>query len=154
MVGLYHRFTLSFRDIEDILVYRGIEVSYESIWQWCLKFGQHYARKLRQKHGMKSDRWHLVEVFIKIDGQLHYLWRAVDQDGETIDILVQKHKDKKAAKRFFEKLLKKQGRVPYQLITDKLKSYKSAKEELMPSVTHFIHVSGPVRLIYCCSRIL
>lgn len=136
VVWLYHRFTLSFRDIEDMLAYRGIKVSYESIRQWCLKFGKHYARKLRKKHGLKSDSWYLDEVFIRIDGQLHYLWRAVDQDGETLDILVQKRKDTKAAKRFFKKLLKKQKQVPHQLITDKLKSYGSAKNELMPSVTH------------------
>ncbi len=136
VVWLYHRFTLSYRDIEDILAYRGIEVSYESIRQWCLKFGKLYAKKLRKKHGIKSDTWYLDEVFITIRGQLHYLWRAVDQDGEVIDILVQKRKDKKSAKRFFNKLLKKQGRVPYELITDKLRSYGAAKKELMPSVTH------------------
>ena len=111
-------------------------MSYESIRQWCLKFGRLYARKLRKKHGRKSDTWFLNEVFITIRGQLHYLWRAVDQDGEVIDILVQKRKDKKAGKRFFKKLLKKQGKVPYELITDKLRSYGAAKNELMPSVTH------------------
>ncbi len=136
VVWLYHRFTLSLRDIEDILSYRGIEVSYESIRQWCLKFGRTYAKKLRNKHGIKSDRWFLDEVFITIRGQLHYLWRAVDQDGDVIDILEQKRKDKKAAKRFFKKLLKKQGRVPHELMTDKLKSYGSAKKEVMPSVTY------------------
>ena len=78
VVWLYHRFTLSFRDIEELLAYRGIEVSYESIRQWCLKFGQTYAKKLRKRHGNKSDRWFLDEVFITIRGQLHYLWRAVD----------------------------------------------------------------------------
>jgi len=136
VVWLYHRFTLSFRDIEDILAYRGIQVSYETIRQWCLKFGKLYARKLRNKHGIKSDRWFLDEVFLTINGRLHYLWRAVDQDGEVIDILVQKRKDKRAALIFFKKLLKKQGRVPFELMTDKLKSYGSAKEESMPSVTH------------------
>jgi len=136
VVWLYHRFTLSFRDIEDILAYRGIQVSYEAIRQWCLKFGKLYARKLRNKHGIKSDRWFLDEVFLTINGRLHYLWRAVDQDGEVIDILVQKRKDKRAALRFFKKLLKKQGRVPFELMTDKLRSYGSAKKEVMPSVTH------------------
>lgn len=136
MVWLYHRFTLSFRDIEDILAYRGIKVTYESIRQWCLKFGKVYARKLRKKHGKKNDIWHLDEVFITIRGQLHYLWRAVDQDGEVIDILVQKRKDKRAALRFFKKLLKQQGRTPFELVTDKLKSYGAAKNEIMPSVTH------------------
>ncbi len=128
VVWLYHRFTLSLRDIEDILAYRGIEVSYQSIRQWCLKFGRSYAKKLRNKHRIKSDRWFLDEVFITIRGQLHYLWRAVDQDGDVIDILVQKRKDKKAAKRFFKKLLKKQGRVPHELMTDKLKSYESMEK--------------------------
>ena len=136
VVWLYHRFTLSFRDIEDILAYRGIQVSYESIRQWCLKFGKLYARKLRNKHGKKSDCWFLDEVFITIRGKLHYLWRAVDQDGDVIDILMQKRKDKKAALRFFKKLLKKQGGVPFELMTDKLRSYGSAKKEVMPSVTH------------------
>jgi putative transposase len=102
-VWLYYRYTLSFRDIEEILAYRDINVSYESIRQWCLKFGGIYANNLKKKHGKKSDRWFLDEVFITMDGILHYLWRAVDQDGETIDILVQKRKDKRAAKRFFKK---------------------------------------------------
>ncbi|NOQ80434.1 MAG: IS6 family transposase [Gammaproteobacteria bacterium] len=136
VVWLYHRFTLSYRDIEDILAYRGIQVTYESICQWCLKFGKTYAKKLRNQYGKKSDCWFLDEVFIKIRGKMHYLWRAVDQDGDVIDILVQKRKDKKAAQRFFKKLLKAQERTPYKLMTDKLKSYGLAKEELMPSVTH------------------
>jgi len=107
-VWLYYRFTLSF---EEILAYRGINVTYEAIRQWCLKFGEIYAKNLRKKHGKKSDRWFLDEVFIKIDGKLHYLWRAVDQDGDVIDILVQKRKDKQAAKRFFKKLLKSQESI-------------------------------------------
>lgn len=111
-------------------------MSYESIRQWCLKFGKTYARKLRNSHGRKSDRWFLDEVFLTINGKLHYLWRAVDQDGDVIDILVQKRKDKQAAKRFFKKLLKKQGRLPFEMITDKLKSYTAAKKEIMPSVSH------------------
>ena len=105
-VWLYYRFTLSFRDVEEILAYRGIEVSYESIRQWCYHFGQDYSRKIRAKRGQVGDVWHLDEVFIKIKGKLHYLWRAVDQDGDTLDILVQSRKNKKAAKRFFRKLLK------------------------------------------------
>lgn len=136
VVWLYHRFTLSFRDIEDILAYRGINVTYESIRQWCLKFGENYAKKIRNKHVQKGDRWFLDEVFLTIRGKLHYLWRAVDQDGDVIDILVQKRKDKKAALRFFKKLLKQQGRVPFELMTDKLKSYAAAKKEIMPSVNH------------------
>ena len=136
VVWLYHRFTLSFRDIEDILAYRGIPVSYESIRQWCIKFGKAYARKLRNRHGKKSDCWYMDEVFITIRGKLHYLWRVVDQDDEMIDILVQKLKDKRSALKFFKKLLKQQGRTPFELVTDKLKSYGAAKNEIMPSVTH------------------
>lgn len=136
VVWLYHRFTFSFRDIEDILAYRGIQVSYESIRQWCLKFGELYAKKLRNKHGKKSDRWFLDEVFLTINGHLHYLWRTVDQDGEVIDILVQKRKNKKAAERFFRKLLKSQGNVAYELVTNKLRSYAAAKNEIIPSVSH------------------
>ena len=107
-VWLYHRFCLSFRDVEDLLAERGITVSYESIRQWCGKFGPSYARALKKRRGRLGDNWFLDEVFIKISGELHYLWRAVDQDGDTIDILMQKRRNKKAAKRFFRKLLKGQ----------------------------------------------
>ena len=89
-VWLYHRFCLSYRDVEDLLAERGITVSYESIRQWCNRFGPEYARRLRKREGRLGDTWYLDEVFIKIRGELHYLWRAVDQDGDTIDILVQK----------------------------------------------------------------
>jgi putative transposase len=100
-VWLYHRFCLSLRDVEDLLAERGIAVSYESIRQWCNRFGPAYARKLKKRQGRLGDTWYLDEVFIKIRGELHYLWRAVDQDGDTIDILVQKRRNKAAAKRFF-----------------------------------------------------
>jgi putative transposase len=99
-VWLYHRFTLSFRDIEELLSARGITVSYETIRNWCDKFGQRYYSQIRKNLGQLSDTWYLDEVFIKINGVLHYLWRAFDQDGDEIDILVQKRKDKHAAKRF------------------------------------------------------
>ena len=111
-VWLYHRFTLSFRDIEDLLAERGIIVSYETIRQWCLKFSPEYARKLRKRQGRLGDSWFLDEVFITINGVRHYLWRAVDQDGDVIDILVQKRRDKRAAKRLFRKLMKGQGYSP------------------------------------------
>ena len=107
-VWLYYRFCLSFRDVEDLLAERGIVVSYESIRQWCNRFGPEYARKLGKTQGRLGDTWHLDAVFIKINGELHYLWRAVDQDGDTIDILVQKRRNKTAAKRFFRRLLKGQ----------------------------------------------
>ncbi len=135
-VWLYHRFCLSFRDVEDLLAERGVNVSYESIRQWCNRFGPHYARKLKKRRGRLGDTWFLDEVFVTIRGKLHYLWRAVDQDGDTIDILVQKRRNKHAAKRFFRKLLKGQCASPRRLVTDKLKSYSAARREVMPSVRH------------------
>ena len=135
-VWLYHRFTLSFRDIEDLLAERGIIVSYETIRQWCLKFGPEYARKLRKRQGRLGDTWFMDEVFVTINGVRHYLWRAVDQDGDVIDILVQKGRDKRAAKRFFRKLMKGQGYSPRLMTTDKLRSYAAARKEVMPSVVH------------------
>ena len=135
-VWLYHRFCLSFRDIEDLLAERGIIVSYEGIRQWCLKFGTEYARKVRKRQGRLGDTWFMDEVFITINGVRHYLWRAVDQDGDVIDILVQKRRDKRAAKRFLRKLMKDQGYSPRRMITDKLRSYGAARKEVMPSVIH------------------
>ena len=135
-VWLYHRFTLSFRDVEDLLVERGIIVSYEAIRFWCLKFGPEYARTLRKKQGRLGDIWHVDELFVKIQGQQLYLWRAVDQDGDVLDILVTKRRDKRAAKRFFRKVSKAQGKPPWRLITDKLKSYPAAHREVFPSVEH------------------
>jgi len=135
-VWLYHRFTLSFRDVEDLLAERGILVSYEAIRYWCLKFGPRYARSLRRKQGRLGDIWHVDELFITIRGQRYYLWRAVDQDGDVIDILVTRRRDRRAAKRFFRKMLKHQGQTPWQLITDKLRSYSSAHREVLPSVVH------------------
>jgi putative transposase len=105
-IWLYHRFTLSFRDVEEILASRGIIVSYESIRQWCLKFTPSYAKSLRKKLGQLGDQWFLDEVFIKINGKQHYLWRAVDQDNNELDILVTKKRDKQAALKFFRKLFK------------------------------------------------
>ena len=93
-VWLYHRFTLSFRDVEDLLAERGIVVSYESVRQWCGKFGTEYARRIRKSRGTLGDRWYLDEVTVSIQGQRRYLWRAVDQDGDVLDILLQKRKDK------------------------------------------------------------
>ncbi len=135
-VWLYHRFSLSFRDVEDLLAERGIIVSYEAIRQWCGKFGCEYARRLKKKAGRLGDFWYLDEVFVKIRGQQQYLWRAVDQDGDVIDILVQSRRDGRAAKRFFRKLLKNQGQGPSRLVTDHLGSYRVAHREMMPSVPH------------------
>src|SRR6266481_2800216 len=135
-VWLYFRFTLSFRDVEELMSSRGVSLTYETVREWCLKFGQTYANGLRRKSPLSGDRWHLDEVFLKINCRHHYLWRAVDQDGDVLDILVQNRRDKKAAKKFFRKLLKGLRYVPRVIITDKLKSYSAAKAEVMPSVEH------------------
>jgi putative transposase len=135
-VWLYHRFCMSFRDTEDLLAQRGVTVSYEAIRQWCRTFGPEYARRLRRRRGHVGDTWYLDELFVHIQGRQQYLWRAVDQDGDVIDILVQSRRDRCAAKRFFRKLLKGQGRVPRRLITDKLRSYSVAHRTVMPSVVH------------------
>src|SRR6267142_2698542 len=128
-VWLYFRFTLSFRDDEEMLAMRGISLSYETAREWCLKFGQTYANGLRRKSLRPGDRWHLDEVFLKINGRAHYLWRAVDQDGEVLDILVQSRRNTKAAKKFLRKLLNGLRYVPHVIITDKLKSYSAAKAQ-------------------------
>jgi putative transposase len=135
-VWLYFRFALSFRDVEEMLAQRGVVLTYETIRAWCLKFGQTYANDLRRRSPRPGDRWHLDEVFLKINGRVHYLWRAVDQDGDVLDILVQSQRDKGAAKKFFRRLLKGFRYVPRLIITDKLKSYSAAKAEVMPSVAH------------------
>ncbi len=135
-VWLYYRFCLSFRDVEDLLAQRGIIVTYETIRQWCRKFGVEYARMLRRRWRRMGDIWHLDELFVTIRGQRKYLWRAVDQDGDVIDILLQSRRDQHAAERFFRKLLKDQERVPWQLITDRLRSYRAAHRTIMPSVIH------------------
>jgi putative transposase len=135
-VWLYFRFALSFRDVEEMLAQRGVVLTYETVRAWCLKFGQTYANDLRRRSPRPGDRWHLDEVFLKINGSIHYLWRAVDQDGEVLDIMVQSRRDKGAAKKFFRKLLKRLRYVPRAIITDKLKSYSAAKAEVLPSVAH------------------
>ena len=135
-VWLYHRFCLSFRDVEELLAERGIIVSYETVRQWCRKLGPEYARKLKRRQGRLGDVWHLDEVFVKIMGKRHYLWRAVDQEGDVVDILLTRHRNASAAKRFFRRLLKGQGTMPWRLVTDKLRSYVSAHRNMMPSVDH------------------
>ena len=135
-VWLYHRYGLSFRDVEDLLAARGIIVSYETIRQWCAKFGPDYARRLKRRQGRLGDTWFLDEVFITMNDQRQYLWRAVDQDGDPIDLLVQPHRDARAARRFFRKLLKGQRQEPSRLVTDKLGSYRVAHRDVMPLVTH------------------
>ena len=135
-VWLYYRFCLSFRDVEDLLAKRGVIVSYETIRQWSRKFGAEYARKLKRREGRLGDTWHLDELFVTIQGERQYLWRAVDQDGDVIDILVQPRRNRRAAERFFRKLLKGQGSEPRRLVTDKLRSYSAAHRTIMPSVVH------------------
>lgn len=119
-----------------MLAMRGVVLTYETVREWCLKFGQTYANSLRRRAPRAGDGWHLDEVFLKINGRLHYLWRAVDQDGDVLDILVQSHRDKKAAKKFFRKLLKGLRYVPRVVITDKLRSYHAAIAEVLPGVEH------------------
>ncbi|WP_201374578.1 IS6 family transposase [Ktedonobacter robiniae] len=138
-VWLYFRFSLSFRDIEELMAERGVVLTYETVGQWCLKFGQTYTNELRRRRPRCGDKWHLDEVFLKINGKTHYLWRAVDQDGNILDILVQSRRNKRAAKKFFRKLLKGLQYVPRVIITDKLGSYAAAKREIMVSVEHRQH---------------
>jgi putative transposase len=139
VVWLYFRFSLSFRDIEELVASRGIVVTYETIRQWTLRFGQQYANELRRRQPRRGDKWYLDEVVLTIKGKHHYLWRAVDQDGHTLDVLVQSRRDRQVAKRFFRKLLKGMCYAPRVLITDKLKSYAAAKVQIMPGVEHRQH---------------
>jgi putative transposase len=136
-VWLYFRFCLSYRDVEELMAARGVMLTYEAVRSWCRKFGQ--ANVLRRRRPRPGDTWHLDEVFLTIHGERHYLWRAVDQDGHVLDILVQGRRDKTAAKRFFRKLLKGLTYVPRVIITDKLASYGAAKRESLPSVEHRQH---------------
>lgn len=145
-VWLYHRFCLSFREVEELLAERGIIVTDESIRRWCLKFGPAYARRLKKRQGTLGDAWHLDEVVITIHGEHQYLWRAVDQDGDTIDILVQRRRNKQAAVRFFRRLINGQGGEPRWLYTDKLRSYDAAHREVMPTVNH-------VNTVYANNRV-
>jgi len=149
-VWLYYRFGLSFRDVEDLLAERGITVTYQAIRQWCRTFGLDYARRLRHRRRRQGGTWHLDELFVKIQGRQQYLWRAVDEDGDVLDILVQSRRNKRAAKRFFRKLLERQGREPRRLITDKLRSYSAAHRTVMPSV---VHSTGSMKIIARKSRI-
>ena len=135
-VWLYYRFNLSHRDIEDLLAERGVNVTYEAIRLWCNKFGLKYANRLNRKHRGYGDTFFIDEVFVKIDGRQHYLWRAVDQDGEVVDVYLQKRRDGAAAKRFFKRLLIKNSGEPRKIVTDKLKSYDVAHRELIPESIH------------------
>ena len=135
-VWLYHRFCVSFRDVEDLLAQRGVTVWHETIRHWCQTFGLEYARRLAAPTRPAGRHWYLDEVFVTFHGRRHYLWRAVDQDGDVLDSLVQSRRNRRAVARFFRKVLKGQGRSPHRLITDKLRSYSAAHRTVMPSVIH------------------
>ena len=122
-----------------MLAERGVDATYETIRQWTTKFGAQYARRLKRRQGRLGDVWYSDEVFVRINGRHQYLWRAVDQDGDVIDILVQPRRDGRAALRFFRKVLKSQRRNPFCLVTDNLGSYRVAHREIMPGVTHDTH---------------
>ena len=138
-VWLYFRFPLSLRMVEEMLLERGIVVSYETIRCWGQRFGSDYVRRLRRKRPSSNDVWHLDEVVITISGRKHWLWRAVDQDGYVLDEIVQTRRNTKAAKRLLTRLLKKQGMPPKRIITDKLRSYGAARRQVMPNVEHRSH---------------
>ena len=133
---LYHRFNLSARDIEDLLAERRIVVSYEAIRLWCIKFGPEYAKRLKRQHRGYGDTFFIDEVFVKIQGKQHYLWRAVDRDGEVVDVFLQARRDGRAAKRFFKRLLKIHRNDPRKMVTEKLGSYGVAHRELIPDTIH------------------
>jgi putative transposase len=136
VVWLYHRFNLSSRDIEDLMAERSIAISYESIRLWYIKFGPQYTRRLRRRHQGYGDTFYLDEVFVRIQGVQHYLWRAIDQDGDVVDVFLQSRRDGRAAKRFFKRLLRASGNEPRRIVTDKLRSYCVAHRELIPDTIH------------------
>lgn len=136
-VWLYHRFTLSYRDVEELLLERGICVTRESIRTWCINFSDLFARGLRQREPRRGSRWHLDEMCVDVGGVKHWLWRAVDEHGAVLDVLLQQHRDTEAAKSFFSRLLREYD-VPEIIHTDKLWSYGAALRELpvLHSVEH------------------
>ncbi|MER7490331.1 IS6 family transposase [Streptomyces sp. NPDC126497] len=138
-VWLHFRFPLSFREVEELMLERGVVVSHETVRRWCAKFEQSYAGALRRRQPRPGDKWHLDEVFVRINGERKYLWRAVDADGTVLDILVQNRRNTAAARRFFRRLMKKKRRVSRVIVTDKLRSYGAAHREVMPSVEHRSH---------------
>jgi transposase-like protein len=135
-VWVYLRFTLSYRDVQELLAERGLDISYETVGCWVLKFGPLIARRLRRHRPRPSNRWHPDEMVVRIGGKRMYLWRAVDHEGEVLDMLVQSRRDSRAALRLMRKLLKKQGFAPKLLVTDKLRSYASAVRRLGLSCPH------------------
>ena len=135
-VWLYYRFNLSHRDIEDLLAERGVTVSHESIRLWCIKFGAKYAGRLKRRNQGYGDTFYIDELFVRINGKQHYLWRAVDQDGEVVDVFLQTRRDGATAKRFFRRLIRSNGGEPRKIVTDKLRSYGVARREVIPEAFH------------------
>ena len=133
-VMMYFRFPLSLRNVEDLLHERGIEISHETVRFWWQRFGPMFAAEIRQRRvdrmrGSRQWRWHLDEMFVKINGETHYLWRAVDHEGEVLESFVTKTRDKAAALKFLKKALKRHGR-PEELVSDRLRSYGAALKAL------------------------
>jgi transposase-like protein len=133
---LYVRFTLSYRDVEDMLAERGLDVSYETVRRWVLKFGPLFAQGLAHRCPRPTSRWHLDEMAVIIAGEQFWLWRAVDDEGEVLDLLVQRQRGKAAAVKLMRRLMKKQGFAPDVLVTDRLRSYGAAKAELKLTARH------------------
>ena len=154
-VWLYFRFKFSHRDIEDRLAERGVSVSYESIRLGCIKFGPKYARRLKRNHQGYGDTFFIDEVFVKINDKQHYLWRAVDQDGEVFDVFLQVRRNGTAAKRFFKRLLKEHRMEPRKIMTDKLRSYGVAHRELIPDTIHETsqYANNPAELSHQPTRV-
>jgi putative transposase len=138
-VWLYYRFLLSYRDVEELLAERGIAVSYETVRRWCQKFGQTFADGVRRRRPRAGDKWYLDEVQLKINGQRHWLWRAVDQDGIVLDILVQERRNQGAAEAFLHRVVDACGYEPRVVITDKLASYPPALRRVLPRAEHRRH---------------
>jgi len=135
-VWLYYRFTLSFRDVEDLLAERGVDVSYETIRRWTENFGRAYANRLRYGRPKPSSTWHVDEVFVRIGGKQMYLWRAVDDEGEVLDVLLQSRRDKAAATKLLRRLLKRQGMSPTTIVSDKWRPTAAALRDIIPSAAH------------------
>ena len=146
-VWLYFRFPLSHRDVEELLAERGIQVSYETVRRWSLKLGPRFAEELRRREPRSGRIWHLDEVFLRINGRRVYLWRAIDENGQVLDILVQPQRDADAAERFFRRLLDGVGRPPEEMVTDKLASYAAAKQRIaaLEAAKH-VYVRAAARL--------
>jgi len=137
-VRLYYRYTLSFRDVEEILAERGIDVSYETIRRWCLKFGPTFARRIRVQRQHSSSTWHIDEVFLKIGGHQHYLWRAVDSEGEVVDVLLQSRRNTTAAKKFLRHAMRTRSASPLAIVSDRWRPTISAIKAVLPSVKHIV----------------